>query len=261
MPNKAVLLVSSCDYFSDCWEPFIHSFIKYWPDCKWPMYIISNNNDIPCPNGIQFIKVGEDKLFASNLKNAIKQIDSEYIIYLQEDYFLNMMVNNDAIEKHISYCIDHNIDYLRLGPPYLNGHIIDNIYIQNSLRQKYALCLQAAIWKKDSLEKLLIEGWSGWDFEYRIQDYAIKNGIDLNILSLRNNTKNIGINYVTGTAVRKGKWTLSGYKFLANEGFSDLLSRRKVEGYIFFHLQEANGLFKLPCRILVKLMKIMNWNF
>ena len=259
--TEAAIVVNSCDAFNDCWKPFIHSVLKYWENCPYNIYIISNNNEIECPKGITFLKVGEDKKFASNLKKAIKKIDCDYIIYLQEDYFLDCKVRQETIEAHLEYCIKNNVDYLRLGMPFIKGKTVNGIYNENKLTDKYALCLQAAIWKKATLDKLLFEGWSGWDFEYRIQDYAIKQGMDIKILGLKEECKDSGINYVTGTAVRKGKWTVSGYEFLKNEGFEELTSKRDKEGFLFYHLQEVHGIFRKPALAIVKLMKIFKWNF
>lgn len=262
MNLKTAVLVSSCDFFDDCWEPFIYSIKKFWPDCDWPIYIISNKKSIQnCPENFHFIKTGEDRKFASNLKYAIQQINVEYIIYLQEDYFLNKQVDNKAINSHILYCSQNNVDYLRLGPPYLKGKIVNEIYRQNNLKIQYALCLQSAIWKAETLNRLLIEGWTGWDFEYKVQRYALNNNLDLNILSLRETYKDLGINYVTGTAVRKGKWTRSGYKFLSDSGFNNLINQRKTEGKLLYLLQEVHGILRIPCLVIVRLMKLMNLNF
>lgn len=258
--KDTAIIVNSCDAFSDCWRPFIHSVRKYWNDCPWPVYIISNNNSISTPEGISFIKIGEDKKFASNLKKAIEAIDSEYIIYLQEDYFLNKNVDQKSIEQHLLYCKQNNVDYMRLGMPFIKGEPVE-CYSANKLTDKYALCLQAAIWKRSTLRSLLFEGWSGWDFEYKIQDYAIKQGMDIKIFGLRKECNEKGINYVTGTAVRKGKWTRSGYDFLKDEGFVTEIPKRGKEGYIFYHLQEIQGVFRLPALAIVKLMKKMKWNF
>ena len=259
--TKAAIVVNSCDAFNDCWKPFIHSMTKYWNNCPWQVYIISNNNAIECPEGFGFLKVGEDKKFASNLKKAIATIDAEYIIYLQEDYFLDCKVRQEAIEAHLEYCIKNNVDYLRLGMPFIKGKTVNGIYSENKLADKYALCLQAAIWKKETLDKFLFEGWSGWDFEYKIQDYAIEQGMDIKILGLKEEYKDSGINYVTGTAVRKGKWTVCGYEFLKNEGFEELTDRRGKEGFLFYHLQEVHGIFRKPALAIVKLMKTFKWNF
>lgn len=262
MVNSLIsIIVNSCDAFADCWKPFIHSIKKEWSDCPWPVYIISNNKEIDTPEGIKFLKVGEDRKFASNLKKALSSIDSKYIIYLQEDYFLNRKVNQKAIESHIEYCIQHDVDYMRLGMPFIKGDVENTIYSTNKLTDKYALCLQAAIWKKETLESLLFDGWSGWDFEYKIQRYAIENNIDLKILGLNQKYDAKGINYVTGTAVRKGRWTQSGYQYLKDEGFSELTLLRGCEGRVFAYLQTVSGVFNVPSRILVRIMKYFKWNF
>ena len=111
MNKNIAIVVSSCDFFQDCWEPFIYSIQKYWPDCPWPVYIISNEKEIKTPMGISFIKVGKDRLFASNLRTALHKIDADYIIYLQEDYWLNQRVDNNAIVEHINYRVQKQLDY------------------------------------------------------------------------------------------------------------------------------------------------------
>lgn len=261
MKDKVAIVVSSCDFFEDCWAPFFHSMKKYWPDCEWPVYMVSNHKEMACPEGFHFAKVGDDKKFASNLKRSLEQIDAEYVVYLQEDYFLNQKVDNDAIKRHVDYCQTNGVDYLRLGFPYLKGKQVDEVYTENDWLAPYALCLQAAIWKKETLYALLLENWSGWDFEYKIQKWAQEQGLKLRVFGLREGQKAIGVNYVTGTAVRKGRWTRPGYQYLKDEGFTDLLDKRGLEGWVFYHLQEVHGIFRKPCLAVVKLMKIVNWNF
>ena len=55
--GKVAILICSCDYYSDCWEPIICSFNKYWPDCEYPRYIVTNyEEDYSLPN-TQFVKI------------------------------------------------------------------------------------------------------------------------------------------------------------------------------------------------------------
>lgn len=258
---KVAIIVSSCDFFKECWGPFIYSVKKYWGDCRYPMYILSNNNSIETPEGISFVKVGEDKKFSSNLKVALKQVDADYVIYLQEDYWLNKLVDSKAIDEHLQYCVENDVDYLRLGVPFMYDHQINDRYNEHSLKSLYALCLQAAIWKKDTLLQLLLDGNSGWDFEYHIQQYAIANGIKVRAIGMDRNHESEGIRYVLGTSVRKGRWTREGYKFLKENGFESLMPKRDVEGWVFGTFQEVHGPLRPLCLAVVKVMKIMNWNF
>lgn len=260
MDNVAII-VSSCDFFKDCWEPFILSVQKYWADCPYPIYILSNNDEIETPKGISFIKVGEDKMFASNLHAALNQIDEEYVIYLQEDYWLNRKVDNEAIAQHLKYAVENNIDYLRLTFPYLDGDDVGDRYKKHSLLQRYAICLQAAFWRKVTLIGLLREGDSGWDFEYKIQQHAIDAHLCINAIGLKPEFSNTGINYVRGTAVRKGLWTIEGYQFLKDNGFTELLDKRGREGWFFGNIIDNQGPLRPLCLATVKIMMKLKWNF
>lgn len=258
---NVAIVVSSCDFFKDCWEPFIYSIKKFWEECPYPIYIVSNNDSIDTPAGISFIKVGEDKKFASNLRAAIKEVDADYIIYLQDDYWLNKRVNNDDIAQHLDYCIQHQVDYLRLTFPFQKGEDVNGLYRKHELTQRYAICLQAAIWKRVTLLALLREGDSGWDFEYKIQQHAIQSHVGIKVLGIKQEYANSGINYVRGTAVRKGLWTIEGYHFLNDNGFDQLLEKRGKEGWFFGNIIDNQGPLRPLCLAIVKIMMKFKWNF
>lgn len=229
--DQVAIVVSSCDAFQDCWEPFIFSCEKYGCDCPYNIFIVSNNASISTATGnIQFLKVGADQKWASNLRIALQKISTEYIIYLQEDYFFNKMINWSEVQTHIDYCIENQIDYLRLTLPYIPGEIKDKHYTQNKLDQAYSVCLQAAIWRKSILENLCVEGWSGWDFERHVSALIREQVPDFKFLGLSRGAKG-QIPYVRGTAVRKGKWTNPGWRFLRKNGFGGLLNKRAREPF------------------------------
>jgi len=167
---SVAVVISSCDPFEDCWNPFIYSLKSNWEKSNFEVYFISNEKEIE-DERVHFIKVGKDKGWASNLKKALSQIDSEYIFYLQEDYFLTSTISDKIIEEHIEFMLRNDADYLRLSAPFYDLYQIeDSSYSYSPLTERYALCLQAAIWKKSALLRILIEGNSGWDFEYNIID-------------------------------------------------------------------------------------------
>lgn len=234
---KVAVVVSSCDAFQECWEPFIFSMKKYWADCPWDIYMVSNYKSIDSEK-IKFILVGEDKGWASNLKTAISRIDADYIVYLQEDYFLDFKVDSDEIKQHLVYCKENNIDYLRLFGPFFDEYAI--AYTSYSLSPKskrYRLCLRNAIWKKDSLYKILIEGYTGWQFEWDMEKHLQKNNIIINSLVLQSQFfPQKGIGSLGDTAVHKGMWTQSGYDYLKEHGFENILNTRTREGVLITQL-------------------------
>jgi len=251
--KKVAIIVSSCDGFKDCWLPFIHSLNKYGQKCPYDVYFVSCSDYLPsCSTAgegvIKFIPVGKDLGWASNLKIALSLISEDYVIYLQEDYFLNKAIVWQDINQHVAYCIRNGIDYLRLTFPYLPGQIKDYNYVENHLSQAYAVCLQAALWRKSILEKLCIEGWSGWDFERQVATYISKHIPNFRFLTLSKKAKG-QISYVRGTAVRKGKWTNSGYRFLKRNGFQYLLSQRVKEPF-YYELIDVGGIWRPLAKIM-----------
>ena len=238
--DRVAIVVSSCDAFYDCWVPFLYSMEKWGADCPFMIYIISNFKSISSNSkDITFLKVGQDLKWGTNLKNALQKIPADYIIYLQEDYFLNKHINWPSLTTHIQYCIQNQIDYLRLTFPYIPGETLDKYYIKNSLNQAYAVCLQAGLWKKDTLEQLCLNGWTGWDFEYKVSSVIRERLPSFRFLGLTKSA-NGQISYVKGTGVRKGKWTYAGFRFLKKNGFNHLLKQRATEP-MFWRLLDVDG--------------------
>ena len=244
---KVSVVVTSCDHFSECWEPFIKSIDKHWGDCPWDINIISNYQSIKSEK-VKFINVGEDKGWASNLKVALKQIDSNYIIYLHEDYFLNGKVNSEIINEHIIYCANNNVDYLRLFGPFFDQFSITGTNYSLSPKSKsYRLCLRNSIWKKESFEKLLIDGSSAWEFEWYIEKYISNNNLSIKSYVLQSQYyPSQAIPSLEHTAVHKGMWTQQGYDFLKENGFENILNKREKEGFIITYIIENENKWIKP---------------
>ena len=261
---KTIVLISSCDGFLDCWEPMIYSIKKHWPDCPFPIYFVSNYKSSP-EKTVTFLKVGKDLGFASNLKNALKMVDCEYVIYLQEDYFIDNAIDNFSIMNHIQHCKDNNIDLLKIDDYTVlrdNLRIKDTIYCENPIDIKYSLDTSAAIWKKSLLEQVCLEGYSGWDFERKIVPYIQAAGIKINSEIIHSSLfPQKGIKYVKYTAVTRGRWTRDGVRFLRENGFDNIISNRKVEGKLsafFISLYSPLSILRIPISLIIKILQKIN---
>jgi hypothetical protein len=260
--NKITVIISSCDAFENCWKPLLHSLEQCWRNCPWDIYIISNHREIIHPK-VKFLKAGNDRGWASNLKNILERIESDWIIYLQEDYWLTSEINTESLKKHIDYCIKNNIDYLRLNPPFHDEYsIIDTCYAQIPEGIRYRLCLQAAIWNKNVLQNCLVDGWTGWNFEYDLEKHLKKNNIKVKSLVINSNVfPDKGIEYVGGTAVRKGRWTVAAAEYLKQNNFEHLLSQREHEGVVLSRLMRVNTPFvRNLARVAVRMMMKLKIN-
>ena len=47
------------------------------------------------------------------MKKALELIDSDYIIFFLEDYFLKEKVNNYIINSHLVHCVKNSIDFFK----------------------------------------------------------------------------------------------------------------------------------------------------
>ena len=233
--TTTAILVSSCDAFSDCWLPMIHSLRKYWPNCPYPIYFISNFDSIE-EKGINFIKVCQDKGFGSNTKRALELINADSIIFFLEDYFLQEKVDNDIITSHLNHCIRENVDFLKIDYRDIiyrdKMKIGQSFYCANPLDIKYSLNTAIAIWKKETLKLLCVEGISAWDFERKGIEHIKKNNLEIySETILSTSFDKYTIKKISGPgAVCKGRWTMEGVAFLNENGFSELISEREIEG-------------------------------
>jgi hypothetical protein len=222
--KQCSIVVSSCDPFDDVWSPFFQLLFKYWTDCPFPIYLITNHKSYSDPR-VHVIKVGEDKLWASNLQFALNSITTPYILYLQEDYFLRKKVDTKKIFDLLRHMQERHVSYLRLVP----APSPDEPWPQDSdlgiiaKNAPYRVSLQASFWNRALLEKLLIPGETGWDME---EKGSVRSD-DLPDVFLSSKRKRF-FDYYPATAIKRGKWLPGALALCRREGISVDISKRKV---------------------------------
>ena len=170
--SKVAIVVSSCDAFFDAWRPFVFFFRKHWSDCPFPIFLIVNRlrvrSDI-----VQPIAVGPDRNWAANMDVALKQIPQPYILYFQEDYFLNGPVQRERLAADFSYAFAHDAASFCF---YGRSRLEDNFV---PLNEHYGIVprdsdgrtrLQVTLWKKEVLQSALRPGESAWNMEARASE-------------------------------------------------------------------------------------------
>lgn len=168
MRRDVSVLVSSCDAFFDAWRPFTFFFRKFWPDCPFNVYLITNHLDVRS-DFIRAIRVGADKGWASNLQSALPQIDTPWILYLQEDYFLTRVVDGAQCARDVDFAIRQklaalsffDLSALEPQPP------TDQRYIAVPRHSKGRTRLQTTLWNRDALASVVVPGETAWDMEAR----------------------------------------------------------------------------------------------
>jgi hypothetical protein len=227
MSEIAVLIVS-CDKYQDLWQPFFTLFFKYWPECPYPVYLLSNYSVFPDPR-VKMITVGEDKDWSSGLATALQQILQPYVILLLEDYLLTRPVDTAKIQALATYIRQKKAGYLRLFPcPGPDAPCADNPDMGEILRgSPYRLSTQAAIWDRQVLSGLLREGETPGELE--VFGSRRTDTLDVPFLSVKRDDSNIyPISYFC-TAVVRGKWVPAAVRLCRNEGIQVDLGIRPLE--------------------------------
>lgn len=162
--NDIVLIVLSCDKYKGLWEPFFTLLKKYWSDCPFKTYLISENPDYPSIEGIS----EKDPSWASRLKNALKKIEEPYIFLMLEDYLLTEKVDTKRVLKLFEVMKKENILHLGLTPflhPVELPQFKDYLDLIEATEDPFRFNVQAGIWDKEVFMRILKEGETPWQTE------------------------------------------------------------------------------------------------
>lgn len=151
--DQCSVIVSSWDGFADCWPFFVHGLKKYWPDCPWRVLLMTTGS-LPQFEGIETVNLREDRGWASNLKRTLEHVSTPYVLYLQEDYWIEKQVDTAALANVLAEMRKQNAGYARIVPVPPPDQKTDAATGLGacSADNRYRVCLQAAFWKKDFLE-------------------------------------------------------------------------------------------------------------
>lgn len=175
LDNKCTILVNSCDLYEDVWDPFFTLFKKYWPDCKFPIVLNTetksysfNGLKIKCLN----LKKGKNVSiqWGERIIDCLERINSKYVLFFLDDYFLYDYVDTSRIIKSIDYMEkNENIVYFNYFRWPKRGNYMDWLQYDGYTRiqsKSYYVCnCQIALWRRDKLISYLRKTDSPWDFE------------------------------------------------------------------------------------------------
>ena len=223
MDNQNVAIaVVSFDKYSDVWDVFALCINKYWKDRPYKTYLITNDAS-PKYNGIEIVKTGEEVSWSYRVKKALETIREEYIMLLLEDYLISEDVDNDRVENALKYMKSNAVDYLRIAPiPTIKNTKSGEFATALTSNMVYGVNLQAAIWKRDYLLKVINEeNLSAWEVEAR-QKFGSPTRIEGKCCA----TNDFIVQYLNG--IIQGKWYIKTIEGLATCGIEVPLGERSV---------------------------------
>lgn len=182
MMKNISMLVSSCDSYDDAWKPFFVQLKKYWPQMDMPIYLGTESKtfefeglDIRCPLAGGPIY----KQWSERLLRLLEHIDTEYILFSLDDFWLTAPVDDEKFRKIYSYIKqDKRMGFVCLKQELVEGkssakqfaNAVDCQYpeLWRCLEgYSYRITTQIGIWRRSYLIKILRSHESAWYFETR----------------------------------------------------------------------------------------------
>lgn len=169
--NDVTILVNSCDLYEDAWVPFFTILKAQWPDCvNYRIVLNTETKTFDCDFlNIQTINSVENLDWSKRLRLCLEKIDSDYILFFLEDFFLMTPVDNTIFGCAYEYMKNHknvgvinfksHVDWIKKGS---YGEFFTCVKRRT---KKYRISTLTGLWRKTFLLKCLRDGEDPWEFE------------------------------------------------------------------------------------------------
>jgi len=211
LEDRLTIVVHTTDTFEDCWYPFFTLLQRYWPDRKASVLLNTQFKEFHSQDPtIRSAKVGNPSSFdlkrswSCRLVAGLQQVNTPYVLYLQEDYFLNSPVDSQMLLRCLDEIDKGRADYVgfHCSEPESELAPVNDKLALVAQKANYRLCTQAGLWRKSTLLKYTIPGESVWQWERYGSRRA--HGGQERFLCVRRDTPPV-FPYVP-TGVVKGRW-------------------------------------------------------
>ncbi len=243
------------------WTPFFQLFRKYWPDCPFPVYLTTNQLDPAIP-GVKVVQTGSPVDWSTEMIHALQQIPEERLIVLLEDYFILEPVDIQSLNRTLDVGESTHADFIKLGTfPASYDRLWPSVPIAGlqgynfiNSEAEYLVNLQAGIWKKNALNRILVRGESPWKFEIEASKRFAKKGFTAITLDPVKGRKDVHgpIVYLCG-ALTRGVLMRDAVRIARKEGILLETGTRKVET----RLEELKRKFYISLPI--PLRRVYSW--
>jgi len=215
------VVVSSCDSYRDVWPYFFHFFFRHASNLPQPVQLVSNFTRYE-DGRVWSALTGPDLHWGSNLAQVLNQIESDWVLYLQEDYFLREPVDAERMLRSLSDLQRLKGRFLSLRHHLNHGPKVAGTDFRLIPKHAFFGDLQAAFWERDLLLEVVCPHPNPWRAEDAIRALADTDGWG-GFYCLAEETPPI-FSYVEAV---KGKfWKPDGLEFLRQQGLTPDFSVR-----------------------------------
>ena len=102
------MLVLSCDAYSDLWDDFFNLREKFWPDCEYKWYLVTESKSYE-RRGVEVIKCGKGMNWAGRFRKAVLYANTPYIGLFLEDYFISEKIDSSIIDQLLQIMTENKV--------------------------------------------------------------------------------------------------------------------------------------------------------
>jgi len=166
--KDCTVLVNSCDAYSDIWDAFFSLMEKYWPDRPWPVVLNTETKSYTREHtDIRVIHSDKDISWSDRLRRVLNLIESDYILFMLDDFFLMDYVDTRRVEECLEWIKkDSRVASFTFWPVSWDGKTGN--YKGFQLRRhdgRNIVTATLALWSKEKLLSYLEPGENAWQFE------------------------------------------------------------------------------------------------
>jgi hypothetical protein len=170
-PKHFAIVVHACDRYEILFRGFEYFFKTHWTDTNnVSLYFLTEEKDY-VSKIFKNVKTGKGE-WSDRLRIGLKQISEPYIIYIQEDMWLNKDVNSQLLNSILNYTLAEKPQLLKLhssGVYVTNptNTIIEGLTLSklDNEGSKYLMSHQLSIWNREFFISQLQNSEHPWRHE------------------------------------------------------------------------------------------------
>lgn len=203
------VLIMSCDSYNDTWLPFSILYNKYFPN-NYKTYIVTETKICT-----YFDTIKKTGAWTKRLREALQELDSEYVLLMLDDYFIHDKVDLERIKETLRLFDDKTATF-NFELNYRNAETLRWPYFWKKQynNQVYLNSTQPSIHNRLKLIERLDKDQTPWEWELTKLDskyyFFINNGKPIINTGYDINHKPWGI--------VQGKWSRETKELFDKEG-------------------------------------------
>ena len=259
MNKDVTILMTSCNEYEDILKIHDILFRKNWSDCPFNKVLvvdeIKGGMDTSLYNQViqAGFNAGGGGYNGIRIREGLKNIDSPYVILLQEDFLLYTSVDTQLINRLVELAKKYNVGNLRftIDPPTQSIFSEEDNLLEYIPGMAYRCSMQAGLWNKKYLNDIFCQCNNGSEFE-RVGSF-ISAKYPEPILGWR------GCAYPYFNAIQRGKWWPYCINMVKYNGIEPDLTKHPIMTNKDRFLGEFKGyILSINPKLVVKCQNLFN---